>query len=89
MSSIVARIDRFTEALTEKLLTYATGRAMTFRDQAAIKYIAAENEPIEGAAGVALAGLLQRKDAVAGRKVAIIICGGNVSQQTLDQIQAQ
>lgn len=51
-------------------------------------YIAAENEPIEGAAGVALAGLLQRKDAVAGRKVAIIICGGNVSQQTLDRIRA-
>ena len=51
-------------------------------------YIAAENEPIEGAAGVALAGLLQRKDAVTGRKVAVIICGGNVSQQTLEKIQA-
>ena len=51
-------------------------------------YMAAENEPIEGAAGVALAGLLQRKDVVAGRKVAVIICGGNVSQQTLDQIEA-
>lgn len=49
-------------------------------------YIAAENEPLEGAAGVALAALLKRKDDVAGRKVAVIICGGNVSQQVLDEI---
>ncbi len=41
---LVARKDRFTEALTEKLLTYATGRSMTFRDQVAIKRIAADNE---------------------------------------------
>ncbi len=38
---LVARKDRFTEALTEKLLTYATGRSMTFRDDAEIKRIAA------------------------------------------------
>jgi len=50
-------------------------------------YIDAEKEPLEGAAGVALAGLLQRKEAVVGRKVAVIICGGNVSQQVLDGIQ--
>ena len=50
-------------------------------------YIAAENEPLEGAAGVAIAALLKRKDAVVGRKVAVIICGGNVSQQVLDGIQ--
>ena len=48
-------------------------------------YIDAENEPIEGAAGVALAALLKRRDAVRGRKVAVIICGGNVSQQVLDR----
>ena len=50
-------------------------------------YIAAENEPLEGAAGVAIAALLKRRDTVAGRKVAVIICGGNVSQQVLDGIQ--
>lgn len=50
-------------------------------------YIAAEKEALEGAAGVALAGMLQRKDAVVGRKVAVVICGGNVSQQVLDSIQ--
>ena len=37
---LVARKDRFAEALTDKLLTYATGRKMTFRDQAEIKRIA-------------------------------------------------
>lgn len=49
-------------------------------------YMAAEGEPIEGAAGVAIAALLARKDAVAGRKVVVIICGSNVSQATLDSI---
>jgi len=51
-------------------------------------YIEAEEEPLEGAAGVALAGLLQHKDVEPGRKVAVIICGGNVSQQILDGIRA-
>jgi threonine dehydratase len=50
-------------------------------------FMAAENEKIEGAAGVALAALLARKDAVAGLKVAVIVCGGNVSQQLIDSIQ--
>lgn len=50
-------------------------------------YMAAEGEAIEGAAGVALAALLARKDAVKGRKVAVIVCGGNVSQQLIDSIQ--
>ena len=38
---LVDRKDRFAEALTEKLLTYATGRSMTFRDDADIRKIAA------------------------------------------------
>ena len=37
---LVARKDRFAEALTEKLMTYATGRTMTFRDRPEIKRIA-------------------------------------------------
>ncbi len=50
-------------------------------------YMTAEGEVIEGAAGVALAALLACKDAVKGRKVAVIVCGGNVSQQVIDSIQ--
>ena len=49
-------------------------------------YMAAEKDRIEGAAGVAVAALLARKSDVKGRKVVVIICGGNISQQTLDTI---
>ncbi len=45
-------------------------------------YMAAEQERIEGAAGVAIAALASRRSAVAGRKVAVIVCGGNVSEAT-------
>jgi len=50
-------------------------------------YIAAYDEPIEGAAGVALAALMACKADVVGRKIVVIICGGNVSQQVVDQVQ--
>ena len=36
---LLDRKERFAEALTEKLLIYATGRSMTFRDQTAVKQI--------------------------------------------------
>lgn len=49
-------------------------------------YMTAENDRIEGAAGVAIAALLARKDDIAGRKVVVVICGGNVSQAVLDTI---
>jgi threonine dehydratase len=38
---------------------------------------------LEGAAGVALAGLLATGDHYAGRNVVVIICGGNISRETL------
>lgn len=41
---LLARTDRFAETLAEKLMTYATGRTMTFRDDAEIKRIAAALE---------------------------------------------
>ena len=49
-------------------------------------YMAAGDDRIEGAAGVAIAALLARKDDIAGRKVVVIICGGNVTQAILDTI---
>jgi threonine dehydratase len=51
------------------------------------QYIDAFDEAIEGAAGVALAAMIARQDALKGQKVAVIICGGNVSQQVLDTIE--
>ena len=50
------------------------------------QYIDAYDEPIEGAAGVAIAGMQASKDRLKGRKVAVIICGGNVSQETIDNL---
>lgn len=49
-------------------------------------YMAAENDRIEGAAGVAVAALLARRADVAGRTVVVIICGGNVSEAVLEAI---
>lgn len=51
-------------------------------------YMASEGHPIEGAAGVAIAALIDRHTAVRGRKVAVIVCGGNIAEATLDQIIA-
>jgi threonine dehydratase len=41
-----------------------------------------EHLMVEGAAGVALAGLIQRAAAYAGRKVAVVLCGRNVGLET-------
>ncbi len=49
-------------------------------------FIAAQNQVIEGAAAVALA-TLGRVD-VRGRRVAVVLCGGNVSPDTLRQVLA-
>lgn len=50
------------------------------------QYIDAERHQIEGAAGVAIAALLSRGDEIAGMNVVVIICGGNISKQTLDSV---
>lgn len=41
---------------------------------------------LEGAAGVALAGLLARADACAGKNVAVVICGANINRDTLGRV---
>lgn len=69
------------EIIDEFILVSEVEIASAMRD-----YMAENDEPIEGAAGVALAALLQRKDAVHGRKVAVIICGGNVSKEVIDKV---
>jgi threonine dehydratase len=49
-------------------------------------FIDYEHQLIEGAAGVALAAMLKQKDALAGRSVVVLICGGNVSRDTLRRV---
>lgn len=51
-------------------------------------YKAAEGDVIEGAAGVALAAMLARKNSVMGQKVAVVICGGNIAAATLQRVMA-
>jgi len=41
---------------------------------------------IEGAAGVALASLKKYKERKRNKKIAIIICGGNISLDTLKSV---
>ena len=66
------------ELVDEFVLVSEAEIAAAMRD-----YINAEQDQIEGAAGVAIAALRNRQDVVRGMNVAIIICGGNVSEATL------
>lgn len=50
------------------------------------EYMDAENERIEGAAGVAIAALVRSGDAVRGQTVVVIICGGNISDEKLQSV---
>lgn len=49
-------------------------------------FIDAHHQLIEGAAGVALAGLLAGNGKWAGRNVVVLVCGGNISRETLRKV---
>ena len=51
-------------------------------------FMDSEGDPIEGAAGVAVAGMLDRRDEIDGKKVAVVICGGNIADDKLDKVRA-
>jgi len=52
----------------------------------AMRHVAVEDHWIvEGAAGVALAGLIRRADVYRGRKVAVVLCGRNIALDTFVQ----
>lgn len=44
-------------------------------------YMQAEQQVIEGAAGVAIASLVQEKSSVSGSNVVVVICGGNIAHE--------
>jgi threonine dehydratase len=50
------------------------------------RFIDYEHQLIEGAAGVALAAMTKQKETLAGQKVVVLICGGNVSRETLKRV---
>jgi threonine dehydratase len=49
-------------------------------------FIDSHHQLLEGAAGVALAGLLSSADDFAGKNVVVIVCGGNISRETLKSV---
>ena len=52
-------------------------------------YFESEDGVIEGAAGVAVAAMLQRREAITGKKVVAVICGGNISEETLQKVRIE
>ena len=49
-------------------------------------YMDTEGQVVEGAAGVAIAGMLKRKDELVGKKVVTVVCGANVTEETLAKV---
>ena len=49
-------------------------------------YMDAEHQLIEGAAGVAIAAFERLAGEFAGRNVVILVCGGNISRDTLKSV---
>ena len=49
-------------------------------------YINEEGHKVEGAAGVAVAALLARKEEIKGQNVVVIVCGGNIADDKLAEV---
>ncbi len=56
--------------------------------KAMCRFMDSENEIIEGAAGVAVAAMIESQEQLRGLNVVAIICGGNISEEDLDQVRA-
>ena len=48
--------------------------------------LAQHHQVIEGSAGVAVASILQQQEKFNGKKVAVVVCGGNVSGEVLKKV---
>ena len=51
-------------------------------------FMGSMDESIEGAAGVAVAAMLKQRSGLADRKIAVIICGGNISGDDLARVNS-
>ena len=51
--------------------------------EAIILYMQHEHQLLEGAAGTAVAAMIQMKQELQGKRVGVVICGGNISLDTL------
>lgn len=51
-------------------------------------FMESTGETVEGAAGVAIAAMLERLPALEGKRTAVIICGGNISEDKLAAVKS-
>tara|TARA_Y100001934_G_C12235739_1_gene717663 strand:+ start:248 stop:1204 length:957 start_codon:yes stop_codon:yes gene_type:complete len=51
-----------------------------------ISYIKNEQRLLEGSAGLAVAALIKKQKELRGQKIGVIICGGNISIETIRQV---
>ncbi len=49
-------------------------------------FIDRQQQLLEGAAGVAIAGMMENRAAIRGRKAVVVICGGNISREALRRV---
>ncbi len=71
------------EAIVDEFITVEESEiAAAMRD-----YMEAEDETIEGAAGVAIAALLKERESVRGNTAVVVICGGNISADKLASVR--
>ena len=54
--------------------------------RAMIAYIDNEKSQIEGAAGTAVAALMKNQKALKGKRICVVICGGNISSDKINKI---
>jgi threonine dehydratase len=77
-------------SLTFNICRDVVGRYITVSEKqiahAMREFIDSHHMLLEGAAGVAVAGLLEVARDYAGKNVVVIICGGNISRDTLKKV---
>ncbi len=54
--------------------------------EAMVHFMSVHHQMIEGAAGVAVAGLLKKQAELNGKSAVVLICGGNISLETLYEV---
>lgn len=95
MPSEVTLSDGTAGGIEQGAVTFALNQAVVDEwvivDEQAIAagmraFMDSEGDTIEGAAGVAIAGMLARSDELAGKKVVVVICGGNIAKDKLASV---
>lgn len=78
--------DALTFALCQEVVDEFVEVAEAEIAEAMCTFIDTHHQLIEGAAGVAVAALLKRRQDYRGKNLAVVICGSNVSRPTLQQV---